>query len=90
MMPTLSERVVLVHASHDALPRGKIDRVLVEIDAERVANHRVEALVVEGDRYVVDARFVNGRDHRIDGHVTEQRDLALQAVRRSAGRCDRR
>ncbi len=70
-----------MHATHDALPGSQINGMLLEVDVQRVADNRVETFVVQRDGNVVDARLVDGRDHGVDRHVAEQRNLALQAVR---------
>ena len=49
-------------------------------DVEAVADEVVEPLRVEVERYLVDARDVDGRDDRLDRDVREERDLPLRLV----------
>src|SRR3989337_2096064 len=42
---------------------------------------RAEALVLEDERHLVDALCIERLDHRLGGHVAEQRDLLLDAAR---------
>ena len=48
---------------------------------EGAADEAVETLVVQDERNLVDARGVDGGDHRLHGDVAEVRDLALQVLR---------
>ena len=58
--------------------------------AEDLAHDLVEALLVEHERDLVEVAGVGRVDDRLDGHVAQVRDLALQPVARWAPRCGRR
>ena len=51
------------------------------VDTQGAADEPVEALVVEDERDLVDARRVDGGDHGLHGHVAQVGDLALQVLR---------
>ena len=70
----------VVHPAHHLLPAAEVDRIGVQIDAEGVADHLVQAFVVQRERKVVDARHVHGGDDRVDRDIAQQRYLALQAL----------
>src|ERR1017187_9510708 len=70
-----------VYPTHDLAPRAEVDRIRFEVDTQGVAHHGVQALIVHRDGNVVDAGRVHRRYHGLHGHVTEQRDLALEAIR---------
>ena len=69
-----------LHPPDQLLPLREVDRVQRLVDAERPADVVVEALLVEDERDLVDAARVDGRHHRLDRDVAEQRDLALEPV----------
>ena len=69
------------HAVDQLLPLPEHDRVLLGVDPEDGADHRVQAFFVQHERDLVDALRVDVGDHRLDRHVAEERDLALQALR---------
>ena len=64
----------------ERLPLGEVDPVVRLVDAEGAAHVGVEALLVEDERDLVDARRVDRGDHGVDGHVALEGDLALQRV----------
>jgi len=66
----------LHHGDHVA-PRGEVDGC---IEAQALAHHRVEALVVQDERQLVDVAGVGGVDHRVVVDVAQAGDLALQVV----------
>ena len=51
------------------------------VDAQGAAHVGVEALLMEDERDLVDARCVDRRDYCVDGDVALERDLALEALR---------
>ena len=50
------------------------------VDAQGAADEAVEALVVQDEGDLVDARRIDGGDHRLHGDVAQLGDLALQPL----------
>ena len=68
-----------LHSLGQLLPVGEIG--FRDIQAQDVAHHSVEALVVKHQGNLVDALGICGIDHRGNVNVAEAGDLALQLVR---------
>ena len=66
-----------MHALAEDLPVGQVGHAF---EAQQLPHHRVEVLVVQHEREVVDVVGVGGVHHRVNGDVAEIRDLPLQVV----------
>ena len=69
-----------VHAARDLFPVAQVNGVFRHVNAQGIADNRVQTLTVEFDRQVIDTRDVHRRNHGVGRHVTEQRDLALETL----------
>ena len=69
-----------VDLADQTLPVGEVDGVGGLVELEQPEDVAVEPLLVEDERDLVDVVGVDRRHHRLDGHVAQQRDLALEVV----------
>src|SRR5690606_1992988 len=66
----------------EAIPDGEIGRLRVE--SQDLAQRAIDALLVQHARNLVDAGGIPDRDHRVELHIREQRDLRTLVVGKPA------